>query len=81
MGDTSYSAARFCGFCHTKLDENLGLGIFNGPKNLEPEYISKEYSHGDNGVFIVDVDTWEVQNIGGYEEKKKFTLDKTQVFQ
>jgi hypothetical protein len=38
----------------------LSLGVTNTPEDGRP------YSHGDAGVFIVDVNTGEVETYGGY---------------
>ena len=64
-GDETYSAARFCGYCHEQIDPNLGLGIYNGPTEAEFKNNKKliEYGPGDNGVFIVDVDSGLVTNV------------------
>ena len=59
-GDVTYSAARFCGFCHTHIKGNLSLGIF--PPPTEKDVLDKFdcYSPGDHGVFVVDCDTFNV---------------------
>lgn len=57
-GDPGYAAARFCGFCHQKIPGLLSLGLFNGPSPGKEDW--PEYSHGDEGVFLVDVDSGEV---------------------
>jgi hypothetical protein len=59
-GDPSYAAARFCGFCHTMLEGSLGLGLFDAPTKEDIADNFQDYSHGDNGVFIVDIDTGKV---------------------
>lgn len=72
-GDEAYSAARFCGFCHTQIEGSLGLGLLSGPK---PETDWEEYSHGDAGVYIVNVSTGEVDAKGGYGKPFKLDPDK-----
>lgn len=69
-GEVGYSAARFCGVCHEKIDGNCALGILPPPKDMQ-EATSDDFSHGDAGVFIVDVNTWEVRNYNGYGEDFK----------
>ncbi len=64
-GDASYSAARFCGVCHENIDGNLSLGLLPAPSSWE-EATSESYSHGDAGVFLVDVQTWVVRCFNGY---------------
>lgn len=64
-GDPSYAAARFCGVVHMDSpDSRTGLGLLDAPK-LE-QLQSGQYSHGDAGVFVVDVDTGDVQQFNGY---------------
>ena len=64
-GDVGYSCARFIGVCHEDMDGNCSLGCFNGPKDLAKAK-SKDFSHGDAGVFLVNVGTWEVKSFNGY---------------
>ena len=59
-GDATYASARFVGTCHEHLDGGLSLGLFNSPEDGRP------HSHGDAGVFVVDVHTGEVETYGGY---------------
>lgn len=61
--DPAYAAARFCGFCASQISGVLGLGIVPGP-SAEVDW--DEYSHGDAGVYVVNVETGEVQCHGGY---------------
>lgn len=56
--DLSYCTARFIGLCHEHIEGNLSLGVWNSTKKL-----TKKDSHGDNGVFIVYLDTWKVEHI------------------
>lgn len=59
-GDAGYACARFVGHCHEQIPGGLSLGLFNTPEDGRPD------SHGDAGVFIVDVNTGEVVTYGGY---------------
>lgn len=60
-GDISYSAARFGGVCHEEIAGNLSLGLVDSPKPNQQGKIEWEtYSPGDNGVFIIDVNTWQI---------------------
>lgn len=75
-GDDSYSAARFCGYCHTQIPGSLSLGLVDAPdgKNWT------EYSHGDNGVYVVNVTTGKVScydgnNLGFQLDPKKFNQE------
>lgn len=65
-GDATYSAARFCGVCHTKIDGNLSLGLFEPPATREDA--RGKYGHGDAGVIIVNTVTGECQQVGGYND-------------
>lgn len=73
-GDPSYAVARFCGFCHGKIDGILSLGILDGPADARTETL-KSYSHGDAGVYLVNVETGDVKAAGGYG--KSFKIDPT----
>lgn len=64
-GGLDYSAACFCGVCHEEIEGNLSLGLYNAPKDRK-EVESEEFSHGDAGVFVVDVKTWKVEAFNGY---------------
>lgn len=64
-GDASYAAAQFCGYAASKISSTTGLGLLDaldGTKGLADQ------SHGDAGVYVVDVDTGEVSHGGGYGE-------------
>lgn len=69
-GDALYAAARFCGECHKQLPGVTGLGLMAGP-DAGADW--DEYSHGDAGVYLVDVNTGKVDARGGYGEP--FQLD------
>ena len=69
LGDIQYACARFIGFCHADSpDSNLSLGVWNTKpadvKLIEDE--NKEFSHGDAGVFVVNVTDFSVKHFGGY---------------
>jgi len=81
IGDYSYAAARFCGFCHVQLKSAtrgrvavLGLGLLNGPQSTPTAEEWAELSHGDAGIYVVNVSTGEVGAYGGYG--KPFQLDR-----
>jgi hypothetical protein len=60
-GDVDYICARFIGICHTEINGNLSLGVWNCAAEWEESILNndyetiKTYSHGDNSIFIVDV--------------------------
>lgn len=60
-GDLNYSCARFIGICHEKIRPPLSLGIWNAH-----HIMTEEDSHGDAGVILVDVNTFERSYLGGY---------------
>jgi hypothetical protein len=72
-GDAGYAAARFCGECHAALAGNLGLGLLPPPVVHDAGVDWTDYSHGDAGVYIVNVQTGVVDAHGGYG--KAFTID------
>jgi hypothetical protein len=59
-GDESYACARFIGYLNGMIEGPRSLGVYNFSGSVESE------DPGDAGVFIVDVDTGEVTNYGGY---------------
>lgn len=66
-GDLEYTCARFIGLAHVDdhkdmPDNNCSIGVWNWDTLLK-----EKDSNGDAGIFIVDVDTWEVTNIGGVD--------------
>lgn len=63
--DVPYAAARLVGILHERIPGNLSLGIWDGPTSLA-EATSKEYSHGDAGVILVDVANWQAEAWHGY---------------
>lgn len=63
LGDHLYSAARFCGYCHTQIPGNLGLGLYDIPDPPIDSDVDRWWDHwgpGDNGVFLVDVRSLKV---------------------
>lgn len=60
-GDLAYACARFIGHCASKIDGPLSLGVFNSGNGKSLNMGSAD--QGDAGVFIVDVDTGEVENM------------------
>lgn len=64
-GDVSYSFARMIGTFHTQIEGNCGLGCFNSPDTFA-ECEAKDFSHGDAGVFLLDVDTGMCECFNGY---------------
>lgn len=50
LGDASYAAARFIGFCHDQIDGGFSLGVMPGSEAADPE----------NGLYVVDCSTGKV---------------------
>ena len=73
-GDASYAAARFCGYCHQQLSPGpIGLGLLAAKLD---GITWEKYSHGDAGVYLVNVSTGEVEAYGGYGKPFKLDPDK-----
>lgn len=69
--DIAYASARFVGIAHSYIEGNLSLGMWNLPINAR-DWTPKEWasqSHGDEGLFKVNVKTWRVQNINLGDDK------------
>lgn len=74
-GDQFYAAARFCGYCHEQIPGNLSLGLMPGPEDRElTDEEWESYSHGDNGVFIVDASSGKVEQKACYGKPKRFKI-------
>lgn len=86
FGDLEYAAARFVGVCHSHLDGNLSLGMWNTKPEIEAAALCvmggagevpaavealDEYSHDDAGVVIVNVDNMTWKAFGGYLRDSK----------
>ena len=70
-GDLAYASARFCGTCHEEISGGLSLGLLPAPDGATFEEQmasarSSDFSHGDAGVFLVNVQDWTVEAINGY---------------
>lgn len=63
-GDASYAAARYCGYCHERIEGGLSLGLMR-PEDCTPE--AAEWQ--DCGMYIVNCMTGQVQHIRGPEKK------------
>ena len=70
--DISYAPARFIGVCHEHIGGNLSLGVWNLPDDFEHWDTKRnankkiDYSHGDHGLIIVDVETWKFKQYGQF---------------
>jgi len=68
--DPSYAAARFAGFCASKIPGTSGIGLIDA---IDLSADLRDITHGDAGVYVVDVSTGKVEAGGGYG--KPFKLD------
>jgi len=66
--DLDYTAARFVGICNESMKGNLSLGLWSLPVGFGSWSKKKkeDYSHGDAGIVVVDVDTWKFKQFGAY---------------
>jgi hypothetical protein len=72
--DATYAAARFCGFCHEATGRRTtGLGLLAPPAGKDDVIDWDDYSHGDAGVYVVNVSDGTVEHHGG--DGKGFKLD------
>lgn len=75
MGDSAddldYTAARFVGLCASKTSgDKTGIGIFNtDAATLTDDESLKAASHGDAGVILVSLPSFEWKAYGGYLAK------------
>ena len=75
-GDVPYSAARFVQEAIGDDTGNLSFGIWNTDEETRKAVINRdsdklsEYSHGDAGFIVVDVDDYSWKAYGGYLEKR-----------
>ena len=67
-GDVDYASARLVQECtlaqgdhETSAGSCMGIGVWNADHLL-----TAKDSHGDAGCVLVDVDTWQVDYLGGY---------------
>jgi hypothetical protein len=80
-GDASYALARLVAeCCKTNPNDTCGVGVVFAqalPDNAtddEKLQWAKKWSDGDRGLFLIDIDTGEVDHVYGYDPKGKFTI-------
>lgn len=71
--DINYTPARFIGVCHSEMEGNLSLGTWNLPQGFDKWNKTQliDYSHGDAGLIVVDINTWKFEQYGGSYELKQ----------
>ena len=86
-GDLPYTVARLIGHFHDQIEGNTGLGVFNThwPEGTTHEdrikllQTSDRFDHGDNGVFIFDLDTGEITQHQGFSGSRNDEIDPVDV--
>lgn len=79
-GDAGYSCARFVGVCHEAITPNTGLGLHNLPgtatdvaaRRTTEHFdrllsVARKFDWGGRGIFLVDVDKWQVEHEGSLD--------------
>ena len=70
--DLSYAFARLVGIIHNDISGNLSLGSFNLPNDFaETDDYLKKMSHGDGGVYVVNLADYSIKTGGGYGLSKQ----------
>jgi hypothetical protein len=66
--DLGYSFARLLGIVHNDIDGNLSLGCWNLPKGFSEanSKMLREMSHGDGGIYVVDLKDYSIATYAGY---------------
>ena len=66
--DLSYAFARLLGIVHNDIDGNLSLGCWNLPdgfSEIDSKFL-REFSHGDGGIYVIDLKDYEIATYAGY---------------
>ena len=66
--DVSYAFARLLGIAHNDIDGNLSLGCWSLPADFDEtdEAKLREMSHGDGGIYVVNLDDYTIATYAGY---------------
>jgi hypothetical protein len=66
--DLEYAFARLLGIVHNDIDGNLSLGCWNLPRrfNETNTKVLQELSHGDGGIYVVDLRNYGIATYAGY---------------
>lgn len=72
--DLQYAFARFVGVCHSRIEGQTGLGLWN-----QAEKLKASDSHGDAGCYVVNCNTWNVEACGGYGKPFNAKVAPTEV--
>ncbi|MDG3006432.1 hypothetical protein [Paludisphaera mucosa] len=76
-GDIQYAFARLLGIAHNDIDGNLSLGCWNLPTDFREtdESYLREMSHGDGGIYVVDLLNFTIATHAGYGLKHQNERD------
>jgi hypothetical protein len=75
--DLNYAFARLLGIVHNDIDGNLSLGCWNLPKGFSERNtdLLLEMSHGDGGIYVVDLKDYVIATYAGYGLKRQNQRD------
>jgi hypothetical protein len=67
-GDIQYGFARLVGIAHNDIQGNLSLGCWSLPEDFSEtdEAMLKKMSHGDGGIYVVDLKDYSITTYAGY---------------
>jgi hypothetical protein len=67
-GDLQYGFGRLVGIAHNDIGGNLSLGVWNLPQNFSESNAEalKSMSHGDGGIYVVDLSDYSIATYAGY---------------
>ena len=75
-GDVSYATARLCqAVCDAAGVSTTGAGLIEAPKAHDFANFFAEYSHGDAGVIVIDLDQRIYTCYAGYLEDRSGKLE------
>jgi hypothetical protein len=66
--DLNYAFARLLGIVHNDINGNLSLGCWNLPNDFSEQNtdLLLEMSHGDGGIYVVDLKDYTIATYAGY---------------
>jgi hypothetical protein len=66
--DVDYAFARLVGIVHNDIDGNLSFGCWNLPAEFDEanEKALRGISHGDGGIYVVDLKNYAIATYAGY---------------
>ena len=75
--DANYAFARLLGIVHNDIDGNLSLGCWNLPPDFSESDAKclEEMSHGDGGIYVVDLADYGIATYAGYGLERQNARD------